>query len=470
MRAFEISSRLRCSACIGCPASARIAATMSAVSALVSGSTTTSASTSRASAAIASAPGRVAEGVPAEHREVAVGLGLRSRRRRSPRVASTATVTAQNASSSSASDAGEPPRCAARQREQGEQDDEAGGDDDREPAQRDELRDDRLRARAEQLRPDARRSSTTASSEQDGGGEDPAEHGSLSLSSGGMPGIDLHTHSSVSDGTETPAELVAAAVAAGLDVVAITDHDSTAGWARGVRRRRGHRAHRRPGHRAQHPAGLRQRARARLPRRPRRTRRSSPRPRASARSGCTAPRPWSRASRADYALDWDDVLAQTTPGATVGRPHIADALVARGHVPDRTAAFESILHWRGGYYRPHEAPSPVEGVRLIAEAGGAAVIAHPGGRGPERLFTDKRIAQLVDAGLFGLEVDHRDNPPASRARWIELASPEYGLVMTGAERLPRRGQAEPARREHHDAARPTRRSSRTRTGSEPFTG
>ena len=80
---------------------------------------------------------------------------------------------------------------------------------------------------------------------------------------------------------------------------------------------------------------------------------------------------------ADYALDWDDVVAQTSPGTTVGRPHIADALVARGHVQDRTAAFDSILHWRGGYYRPHDAPPPVDGVRLIAEAGGVPVIAHP---------------------------------------------------------------------------------------------
>ena len=62
----------------------------------------------------------------------------------------------------------------------------------------------------------------------------------------------------------------------------------------------------------------------------------------------------------DYALDWDDVLAQATPGATIGRPHIADALVARGHVSDRSAAFQTILHWQGGYYRPHEAPLPVE--------------------------------------------------------------------------------------------------------------
>ena len=171
---------------------------------------------------------------------------------------------------------------------------------------------------------------------------------------------------------------------------------------------------------------------------------------------------------ADYALDWDDVLAQTTPGATVGRPHIADALVARGHVPDRTAAFQSILHWRGGYYRPHQAPPPVDGVRLIAEAGGVAVIAHPGGRGPERLFTSKRIGQLRDAGLFGLEVDHRDNPPASRPRWAALAQ-KHGLVMTGAS-------------DYHGAGKPNRLGENTTspevyaailargTGSEPFTG
>jgi predicted metal-dependent phosphoesterase TrpH len=111
-------------------------------------------------------------------------------------------------------------------------------------------------------------------------------------------------------------------------------------------------------------------------------------------------------------------------------------------VPDRSAAFASILHWRGGYYRPHEAPPPVEGVRIIADAGGVPVIAHPGGRGPERLFTDKRIAQLVDAGLFGLEVDHRDNPVESRPRWAELAS-RHGLVTTGAS-------------DYHGAGKPNR--------------
>jgi predicted metal-dependent phosphoesterase TrpH len=282
-----------------------------------------------------------------------------------------------------------------------------------------------------------------------------------------MPGIDLHTHSSVSDGTESPAELVAAAVDAGLDVVALTDHDSTAGWDSAFEAARGTGLTVLPGielstqldYASVHVLGyLIDRTDPAL---------------VAAMEGIREERlhrAEAMVSRiaADYALSWDDVLAQTTPGATVGRPHIADALVARGHVPDRSAAFASILHWRGGYYRPHEAPPPVEGVRLIAEAGGAPVIAHPGGRGPDRLFTDQRIAKLVDAGLFGLEVNHRDNPPASRPRWADLAS-RFGLVATGAS-------------DYHGAGKPNRLGENTTTreayeaivahatGAEPFRG
>ena len=282
-----------------------------------------------------------------------------------------------------------------------------------------------------------------------------------------MPGIDLHTHSRVSDGTESPAELVAAAVEAGLDVVAITDHDSTSGWDEAFAAAAGTGLTVVPGLELStqldfasvhvlgylvdpaDPALLAATERIREER---------------------LHRAEAMVSRigADYALDWDDVLAQTTPGATVGRPHIADALVARGHVADRSAAFASILHWRGGYYRPHEAPPPVEGVRIIAEAGGVPVIAHPGGRGPDRLFTDKRIAQLVDAGLFGLEVDHRDNPVESRPRWAQLAS-RHGLIVTGAS-------------DYHGAGKPNRLGENTTspeayaaivargTGSVPFAG
>ncbi|QEO09637.1 PHP domain-containing protein [Protaetiibacter larvae] len=257
-----------------------------------------------------------------------------------------------------------------------------------------------------------------------------------------MPGpIDLHAHSSVSDGTETPAELVAAGVAAGLGVLAITDHDSTAGWDQAII--------------AAHGTGLELVPGIEL---------STQQDYASVHilgylvdpddpelRAATAAIRSERLHRAesmvariavDYALDWDDVLAQTTPGATVGRPHIADALVARGHVPDRSAAFATILHWRGGYYRPHEAPPPVEGVRLITGAGGVAVIAHPGARGPQRVLSDARMRSLVDAGLFGLELDHRDNPVASRPHWAELAR-RFGLVTTGSS-------------DYHGAGKPNR--------------
>lgn len=282
-----------------------------------------------------------------------------------------------------------------------------------------------------------------------------------------MPGIDLHTHSSVSDGTESPAELVAAAVAAGLDVVALTDHDSTAGWSSAFVAADGTGITVVPGlelstqldYASVHVLGY------------------LVDPENAALAAATAEIREERLHRAeamvsriaaDYALDWDDVLAQTTPGATVGRPHIADALVARGHVSDRSAAFQSILHWRGGYYRPHQAPLPVDGVRLISEAGGVAVIAHPGGRGPERLFTGKRIAQLRDVGLFGIEVDHRDNPPASRPKWTELAR-KHGLVMTGASDY--HGEGKPNRLGENTTSREVYEAIVAHsTGSTPFTG
>ncbi|WBU38146.1 PHP domain-containing protein [Homoserinibacter sp. YIM 151385] len=242
--------------------------------------------------------------------------------------------------------------------------------------------------------------------------------------------IDLHAHSSVSDGTQSPAELVAAAAEAGLEVVALTDHDSTAGWAEALDAASGMGVTVLPGMELStqldfasvhvlaylvdpaHPRLVAETARIREERLHR------------------AESMVARIGR-DYELSWDDVLAQTTPGGTIGRPHIADALVARGHVADRTAAFQSILHWRGGYYAPHEAPSPLAGVELVVEAGGVPVIAHPGARGPDHVLTRRRLEELVDAGLFGVEIEHRDNPPAAREKWSALAR-RYGLVETGS--------------------------------------
>ena len=133
----------------------------------------------------------------------------------------------------------------------------------------------------------------------------------------------------------------------------------------------------------------------------------------------------------DYDLHWDDVVAQTVADATVGRPHIADALVARGIVQDRTEAFDGILHPRAGYYEPHYAPDPLTAVRLITEAGGVAVIAHPVTSGRDRMMPVSFIEQLVAAGLGGFEIDHRENTVAGKKLLREIAS-THDLIVTGS--------------------------------------
>ena len=282
-----------------------------------------------------------------------------------------------------------------------------------------------------------------------------------------VPLIDLHAHSSVSDGTESPAELVAAGVAARLGVLAITDHDSTAGWVPAFEAAEGTGLTIVPGMELSTQldgASVHVLAYLIDPAHPRllaetETIRAERLNRAEAMV---------RRIAVDYALDWDDVVAQTTPGATVGRPHIADALVARGHVADRSAAFQSILHWRGGYYRPHQAPKPLTGVELVVAAGGVPVLAHPGGRGPDRLFNDKRIRQLVDAGLAGIEVGHRDNPPAARERWAAIAE-QYDLIVTGSSDY--HGVGKPnVLAEHTTTPENYARILERATGSSPFIG
>ncbi|GAA1818661.1 PHP domain-containing protein [Agromyces neolithicus] len=241
---------------------------------------------------------------------------------------------------------------------------------------------------------------------------------------------DLHTHSTVSDGTESPARLLEQAATAGLWGIALTDHDSTSGWAEaaaavpetGVALIPGMELSTREGYMSVHLLAY------------------LVDPLDAALVDETARIRESRLSRAedivrrigrDYALSWDDVLAQTAEGATIGRPHIADALVARGHAPDRSAAFASILHPQWGYARPHYAPDPLTGVRLIRAAGGVPVLAHPGTRGAEQVVPPRRLRQLVDAGLFGLEVDHPENRADAKPRLRELAT-RFGLEITGS--------------------------------------
>ncbi|ANP71999.1 PHP domain-containing protein [Cryobacterium arcticum] len=242
--------------------------------------------------------------------------------------------------------------------------------------------------------------------------------------------IDLHTHSSVSDGTETPSQLVRAAAAAGLGTVALTDHDSTAGWSEasvaartaGITLIPGMEFSTRVGHASIHllaylfdPSDAGIVAETAHIRKARLTRAEQ----MVARIG------------ADYEITWDDVLAQTTTGGTVGRPHIADALVANGLALTRSEAFAGILHWEAGYYQPHYAPDPLRAVTLVRAAGGVPVIAHPATRGVADVMAESRLAALVAAGLFGLELRHRENKPEATARLTMLAE-KYGLAITGS--------------------------------------
>jgi predicted metal-dependent phosphoesterase TrpH len=134
---------------------------------------------------------------------------------------------------------------------------------------------------------------------------------------------------------------------------------------------------------------------------------------------------------AGHPITWDLVLAQLTEGATVGRPHIADTLVELGVVPDRTAAFASLLHDDGPFFVSHYYVDAVQAVRLVREAGGVPVFAHPAATKRGTTVGEDAIEAMADAGLAGLEVDHRDNPPEARRRLRELAA-DLDLLVTGA--------------------------------------
>jgi predicted metal-dependent phosphoesterase TrpH len=239
---------------------------------------------------------------------------------------------------------------------------------------------------------------------------------------------DLHLHSVHSDGTESPAQVMAAAHRHGLRTVALTDHDTTSGWAEaaeasaslGMTLLPGMELSARHEWRSVHvlaylvdpdEPGLRAMT-DRI--------RSSRLDRARLMAD--------RISR-DYDLDWNDILEQTTDGATVGRPHIADALVARGLVRDRAEAFSSIRSPRGEYYVALYAPDPVTAVQLVADAGGVAIIAHPAGRAG--VLPMPLLDRMLDAGLGGFEMAHRENLE-SGLRTLRKIVQERDLIVTGS--------------------------------------
>lgn len=242
--------------------------------------------------------------------------------------------------------------------------------------------------------------------------------------------VDLHAHSSASDGTESPADMVRSAAAAGLDVVALTDHDTTRGWKEAA---------------AALPDGLRLVPGAEIscvhdgislhmlaylfdPSHAQLVEQMSMAlddrvPRARAIVG--------KLAAGGYPITWEKLMEQIPDGATVGRPHIADTLVALGVVKDRTEAFDTLLHDGSEFFVGHYYVDALHAVRLVREAGGVPVFAHPAASKRGRTVDDDSIRAMAEAGLAGLEVDHRDNPPEAREHLRGLAA-ELGLLVTGA--------------------------------------
>lgn len=243
--------------------------------------------------------------------------------------------------------------------------------------------------------------------------------------------IDLHTHTTCSDGTDTPRELINKALSQGINVLAITDHDTTSGWNEARQALRGdlelvlgteiscltHDGI------SVHMLGLlfdetnvamqvllEETRDGRIPRM----------------------RKMVELMRAEgINISLEDVEAVKPIGATLGRPHLADALVRNGVIASRDEAFQGLLNNESRFYVSHAAPTPVEAIRAIHAAGGVSVIAHAFASHRGKILVSEDFDELCDAGLNGIEVDHRDHSPAEREMLRSIAT-EKNLVITGS--------------------------------------
>jgi predicted metal-dependent phosphoesterase TrpH len=237
--------------------------------------------------------------------------------------------------------------------------------------------------------------------------------------------IDLHTHTTASDGTLTPRQLVREAVKHGVRVLAVTDHDSTAGLADAVDE-----ASRHPdvtivpgleincdvpggevhvlGYCIDHEASwfqefLREQRAERVAR---------------------VHRIADRLAALGMPIDPAEVFAICREGSP-GRPHVAQAMVNRGYVGSVKEAFDRYLHANGPANVPRKRLTPADAVRVIRKARGVPVIAHPG-----LAQRDEMIPELVEAGLLGIETYYSEHSPAQVRAYLELCD-RYGLVATG---------------------------------------
>jgi predicted metal-dependent phosphoesterase TrpH len=243
--------------------------------------------------------------------------------------------------------------------------------------------------------------------------------------------IDLHTHSDRSDGTTTPREVVLASAAAGLDVVALTDHDTAAGWdeavlaaeesgialVRGIEISCKHAG--RPLHLLAYlPDPEHESLRSELGR-------------ILAGRDDRLPTICARLREHGVEIDEEQVARQAVGAAAIGRPHVADTLISLGVVAHRDEAFDRFLSpGRPGYVERY-APEVSTMLAVVRDAGGVSVIAHPWGRTNTSALQEQGLAALQTQGLAGLEVDHQDHAPAQREELRAIAS-NLGLVVTGS--------------------------------------
>lgn len=244
--------------------------------------------------------------------------------------------------------------------------------------------------------------------------------------------IDLHTHSSCSDGTDTPAELMGKAAHAGLDVIALTDHDTHDGIPAALAAAALHGVQLVPGveistqfagesvhllaygHDLEHADLTAELARIRMGREGR------------------VPETCRLLAELGVPITEADVLAQAAGAPSVGRPHFADALVAKGYVSDRREAFDRFLADGGPAYVHRYAPDVRDAIDLVHAAGGVAVLAHPWGRGRKETLTVEVVTFLREKHrLDGVEVWHQDHDDATRVELLGLAN-VLGLVPTGS--------------------------------------
>jgi predicted metal-dependent phosphoesterase TrpH len=244
-----------------------------------------------------------------------------------------------------------------------------------------------------------------------------------------MPGIDLHTHSSRSDGTFAPAELVRLAVERGLDVVALTDHDTTEGLEEAASAATG--------------AGLEVVPGVEL---------SAEYLGTSVHVLCYWPDPTDPGLREELVRLGDSRLRrgelmveklrslgfeisfervrQIAGGGGIVRPHVAQAMVEAGIVATEKEAFERFIGDGGPAGVPKHALDPIDAVALVRRAGGVCVLAHPGMWGDQTSVPEELVERMAAAGMAGLEVEHPDHTPEQRELYGALAA-RLGLIRTG---------------------------------------